>query len=474
MNGTLRRTRPLLTALAALMTTACAVGPAYHAPATAPVVYRNADPGVFSTKPPEAQWWTIFSDPVLDQLMTKALGGNIDLRVGLARVEQSRALLRDARAQAGLQIGARTTYTGADEQILNGGRDRIRTNMYEAGFDASWELDLFGRTAHEIEGARAELGAAQADLRGVQVTVAAEVARTYLELRGAQDRLVLAQRNEDREEETARLVRIRFDAGRGDPVERATADARLSATQAVIPALKTTEQAAAHRLAVLVGERPGALDALLAPREAPPAAQVHVLSIGDASQLLRRRPDVQAAERRLAAQTARIGVATADRFPRVSITGFLGLVTGNFASFGGSSSKAWSIAPSASWPVLDMGSARARLRAQKARGDETLADYDKTVLGTLEDLENGLVAYGQQKLRVTSLANQVNAMREAARVARVRYTEGAIDFRARMAAEGSLVSAEDALSVAQTDLNTDVVTIYKALGGGWPKPPEQD
>jgi multidrug efflux system outer membrane protein len=459
--------RPALAAIASLMTAACAVGPTYNAPAPAQVDYHNASPVVFSSASPEAQWWTMFGDPVLDQLMTKALGSNIDLKVGLARVEQSRAFLGDARAQAGPKIDARTTYTGANEQILNGGPDRIRTNMYEAGFDASWELDLFGRSKREIEGARADFDAAKADLHGVQVIVAAEVARTYLQLRGTQDRLVLAKRRLATQEENVRLTRVRVATGRGDPGEQTIADADLSAVQATIPDLKAREIMALHRLAVLVGERPGALDILLVPQVMAPSIQGHALPIGDSSDLLRRRPDVQAAERRLAAQTARIGVATADLFPRVSITGFLGLVTGNFASFGGNSSKAWSIAPSTSWSLFDMGSARARLRAQQAKGDETLANYEKTVLAALEDVENGLAAYGQQHDRFRNLADQVKAMHEAARIARVRYNEGVIDFRVLVKSEEALLSAQDTLSEAQTGLNSDVVAIYKALGGGW-------
>jgi len=299
------------------------------------------------------------------------------------------------------------------------------------------------------------------------VTVAAEVARSYFELRGAQDRLTIARANAQSEAQTAQLTALRYQVGRGDPIDVQSSQARESATEATIPELITDETVAGDRLAVLTGARPGTIDALLAPLAVPPAPLVTPLPIGDASGFLRRRPDVQAAERRLAEQTARVGVATAALFPRVNVTGFIGLLSGNVSGLFENASKAWAVSPTVTWPGLDLGSAEAKLRAQKAQADESLADYDQTVLGAIEDLQNSLVTYSQTQTEITSLAQQVDASTRAADLAKIRYKEGAIDFLVLLDAERTQLQAEDALAVAQTDANTGVAAVYKALGGGW-------
>lgn len=452
------------------MAAACAVGPNYKTPATPPAVFQNAAADTFTAANPEADWWKGFGDPVLDGLITQALDENLDIRIAVARVDEARALFRDARLDQLPRVTANGIYQTSDQQQPGSGGQRVESDTYQAGFDAGWEIDLFGRVRRGVEAARAESGAAQADLRDAQVTIAAEVARNYLELRGAQARLAVAERNLGTQRETVRLTRVRFDAGAGNPIDVASAQARLNATEAVIPALITAEKRANHRLAVLTGQRPGALDALLVARETEIRPRIAALPIGDAADLLRRRPDVQAAERRLAAQTAKVGVATADLFPRVRVTGFVGFLSGSSSTFGNSASQAWSVAPSVSWPALDLGGAHARLKAAEARGDASLAAYDQTVLRALEDLENALVSYRQQQAQLKSLADQSAASRRAAELARIQYREGGIDFLVLLDAERTLLTAEDALSVAETGVNTNVVAIYKALGGGWNPP----
>ncbi|MDP3853915.1 efflux transporter outer membrane subunit [Phenylobacterium sp.] len=460
----LRHATPLVLALSLA---ACAVGPKYETPATPPAVFHNADPTAFAAANPEAAWWRQFEDPILDELIAKALSANLDLRIAVARVAEARALFTDARLEQlpRATVGARETVS---KQQPGSGEVRVDSETYQLGFDAAWELDLFGRVRHGVDAAKAEKGAAEADLRDAQVTVAAEVARTYFELRGAQTRLAVARRNLDTQCDTVRITQVRFDVGRSDPIDVASAQARLSAVEATIPALVTSERQAAHRLAVLVGQRPGALEAVLVPREAPPKPRARQIAIGEASDLLRRRPDVQAAERRLAAETARTGVAAADLFPRVRITGFVGFLAGDLSALGEGASRAWSVTPAVSWPGLDLGGARARLRAQEARNGASLAVYDRTVLRTLEDVENALVAYGQRQAQLRSLTDQASASRRAAELARVRYQEGVIDFLVLLDAERTLLAAEDAVSVAETAANTDVAAVYKALGGGWP------
>jgi outer membrane protein, multidrug efflux system len=450
-----------------LMAAACAVGPNYKAPATPPAAFQNADPAVFTAANPEAEWWKAFGDPVLDQLVGQAFSANLDLKIAVARVAEARALFSEQKLDLLPHVTADGTYVKSNQQQPGSNGQRVESQTYQAGFDAGWEIDLFGRVRRGVEAAGAEAGAAQAELRDAQVTVAAEVARNYLELRGAQARLKVANRNLETQRETVRLTKVRFDAGAGSPIDVASAQARLNATEAAIPVLITAEKRANYRLAVLTGQRPGALDALLVSRETDVRPLVTALPIGDAGDLLRRRPDVQAAERRLAAQTAQVGVATADLFPRVSVTGFVGFLSGTSAGFGAGASKAWSVAPSVSWPALDLGSAHARLRAARARDDAALANYDQTVLRALEDLENALVSYRQQQSQLVSLTNQAAASRRAAELARIQYKEGGIDFLVLLDAERTLLAAEDSLSVAETGVNTDVVAIYKALGGGW-------
>jgi len=451
-----------------LLLSACAVGPDYKTPVQAPVVLQNAPAGAFSTANPEAQWWKAFNDPVLDGLVTQALAGNLDIRVAVARVDEARALFKDARLDQVPRVTASGAYQKSDQQQPGSNGQRVESETYQAGFDAGWEIDLFGRVRRGVESARAEAGAARADLRDAQVTIAAEVARNYLELRGAQARLAVANRNLDTQRETLRLTKVRYDAGAGNPIDVASAQARLNATEAVIPALITAEKRANYRLCVLVGKRPGELDAALAAKtDAEVTPLIAALPIGDAADLLRRRPDVQAAERRLAAQTAKVGVATADLFPRVRVTGFIGFLSGTASGFGNSASQAWSVAPSVSWPALDLGGAHQRLKAAEARNDAALASYDQTVLRALEDLETALVAYRQQQAQLVSLTNQAAASRRAAELARIQYKEGGIDFLVLLDAERTLLAAEDSLTVAETGVNTNVVAIYKALGGGW-------
>jgi multidrug efflux system outer membrane protein len=460
--------RTLILSASALVLAACAVGPRYHAPSPAPVALTTLDPHLTAAaQPAPAGWWRAFGDPELDSLVDRALASNLDVRIAVDRVKEARALFRDAELDYLPRVTTDATYVRSKEQAPGFTTSRIDIKQADIGFDAAWEIDLFGRVRHQVESARADAQAARADLSFAQVTVAAEVARNYLELRGAQTRRAVAEENARTQRDTLRLTEVRYQIGPGDPVDVESARARLNATEAVIPALRTAEAQAAHRLAVLVGQRPGALDAELA---TPPAASARTagptaIPIGDATDFLRRRPDVQAAERRLAAETARTGVATADLFPRVSVTGFVGFLSGDLSSLFKGGSRAWAVSPTITWPGLDIGGAHARLRAQQARGDESLAQYDQAVLRAIEDLQNALVAYRERQVQVVSLSQQVEASRRAADLAHIRYQEGHIDFLRVLDAERTRLSAEDDLAQAQTAANVDVVSIYKALGG---------
>jgi NodT family efflux transporter outer membrane factor (OMF) lipoprotein len=290
------------------------------------------------------------------------------------------------------------------------------------------------------------------------------VARNYFELRGTQKRLDVARRILTSLGETQRLTESQFELGAGSQLEVQSSLARVKAVEAEVPALEASEGESRHRLAVLVGKRPGEIDALLAPREAPAFAKA--LPIGDTTDVLRQRPDVRAAERRLAAATARIGVATADLFPRVSLRGFIGFLSGGWGNLVNGDNRAWQVTPSISWAAFDMGSVRARLRASEAQADGVAAEYEKAVLAALEDTENALLSYAKRQAQLKLRLEQSVAARRAAELAEVRYRAGSSDFLTLLDAQRSQLAADDALAQAEAGVNVGVVAIYKSLGGG--------
>jgi multidrug efflux system outer membrane protein len=448
---------------ALLAESGCVVGPHYKVPVDVPVTMVKTD--LVSAAAPAQSWWRLFDDPVLDDLVSRAQSGNLDLRQALGRVRAARGLFEDAKLDRFPRVTSGADYQRSRAQRPGQTTDQVTVEQVDLGFDASWEIDLFGRVSHQIDSVRADAEAAQYDADDAKVIVTAEVVRNYLVLRGAQARRLVAEHNVTTQAETLRLTQLRVTVGTSDPVDVETARSRLEATRATIPTFTLVELQAAHRLAVLVGERPGELDQSLAPRSTAPAPSVQQLPLGDVSGFLRQRPDVRAAERRLAGQTARVGVATADLFPRIRITGFVGLLSGDISSLFAKGSGAYAVAPSVTWPALDLGGAHARLRAQQAEADVSLAAYDQIVLRAVEDLQNAIVAYGQRQREIGSLTLQVGAARRAAELATIRYREGDIDFLRVLEAQRQQLDAEDALTRAETDANTDVVAIYKSLGG---------
>ncbi len=458
----------LIPAVAAALTlVACAVGPNYRAPATAPVTVANAQGAAFDARVPPGAWWKEFADPELDALITRALASNLDLRIALDRVRASRAVFVESALDLAPHVTGDGAYARSREQVPGFGTSRVDIQSASLGFDAAWELDLFGRVRRTVEAARAEAGAADAGYRDAEVTVAAEVARNYFELRGAQKELAVARGNLGRERESLELTQLREDAGRGAELDVKRSLARLKATEATIPPLEAAERQAGYRLAVLIGQRPGTLDEEL--KDAPTAPYAKALPIGDATALLKQRPDVRAAERELAAATARVGIATADFFPRVSITGFIGFLSGDvnrlFGTTPGLDTRAWSVTPSVSWAALDLGSVHARLRARKAEADAAAARYEQVVLTALEDTENSFLGYAKRQEALKSLADQADASRRAAEIAGIQYREGVADYLTLLDAERTELEAESSVARAETAVNVAVVAIYKALGG---------
>jgi multidrug efflux pump len=443
--------------MAVLFLGACTLRPPYQAPSVEPVsVTQATDPELFAKRTYDARWWQEFEDPVLESLETAALESNHDLRIAVARLDQARSVFDDVKLD-------RLPTVTAGALVDRRGEQTVERSTYRAGFDAFWEIDLFGRVRSSVQAASATAESFEASLEDVRVIVAAEVARSYFELRGLQQQLAVAERSLTNQRESLRLTQLRRDAGVGEELDVARAAARVAGTEASIPPIRTAIAARHHRIAVLTGQRPGELAVDLSPREYPPLAKA--LPLGDVDTFLRRRPDVRAAERRLAAATAREGIAVADLFPRITISGFLGFLAGRGSLFGESDSRAWAVTPALGWAAFDLGSARARLRGAEAGTRESLALYEQTVLRALEETENALVDYREQQQRLVKLHDQARESERASSIARARYREGVDDFLSLLDAERTQLQAEDAVAQAESQVFTSVVGVYKALGG---------
>jgi multidrug efflux system outer membrane protein len=461
-----------LTLVAAGTLVGCKVGPTYTAPAThPPQQWSEPLAGGESLRSANlAAWWQGFHDPELDSLVTRALTSNLDLRMAQARMRAARA--ERGLADAGLWPTADLAGSAGREKqsgnqplfgtLLPPGTP-LTSNVYQSGFDAAWELDLFGAARRGTEAADADLAAAGFGLGDAQVTLVAEVARNYTAARGFQQRLAIAQRD------VVALAQDRFSQGFTSSLEPEQAATVLSQTEAQVPALESGLQAAIHHLGVLLGQAPGALGAELAASAPIPAVPPQVPA-GLPSDLLRRRPDIRVAERRLAAATARIGVATADLFPRFSLTGSFGNQSANSTNLFTPGSAAWSVGPAFQWHLFDAGRIRANIRVQNARQEEALASYEKTVLTGLEDVENALVAYAKEQARNVPLRAAVASSRKSLEIAREQYASGLTSFINVLDAERSVYQAEDSQVQSDQAVAQELIALYKALGGGWAEP----
>jgi NodT family efflux transporter outer membrane factor (OMF) lipoprotein len=451
----------------------CTVGPDYVRP-EARVPEHFAQAAVDANPAPsaaDAEFWTRFGDVRLAALVEQALAANNDLRVALAHYDRANALLRGSKFDALPVIT--TNADGSDirssaDQLPGVGRDGRDARSYSGGIGASWELDLFGRIRRSIEAQRADAAASAADLAAAQVAIAGEVARSYVELRGLQERLRVAQDNAANQRETLRLVDARVDAGGGTDFDSARARAQLETTTARIPAFEARVAFDMHRLAVLTGRTPDALIAELEPRQTLPALPAR-LDAGTPGDLLRRRPDVAAAEQRLHAATARIGVATADLFPRFTLGGLIGTQAASTGALFERDSETHLLALGVDWSFLDVGHVHARIAASDADAEAGLARYRQTVLLALEDTENALVRYAKARAEDEHLERAAIDSENAAQLARVRYEAGAAGLLDVLDAERTQLQAQDAFADARTRSVTGAVGLYQALAGGWPQ-----
>lgn len=427
--------------------------------------------------PPGDAFWQAFGDATLVALVEDALAANHQLHIALARYDRANALLRGAKTDrfpavtASAEVASSRDSAAARPGLPRGERD---AEAYAAGIGLAWELDLFGRIRRSIEAGRAEVEAGHADLLAAQVAIVGEVARTYLDLRGIQERLRVARANVDLQRETLRLVQARADAGRDSGLDGARARAQLESTLARVPALEAQAMAAMHRLAVLTARTPDALVATLAV-EAPLPALPTAIDPGTPGDVLRRRPDVAAAEARLHAATARIGIATADLFPRFTLGGLIGSQAGDAAALFERDSETRLVALGIDWTFLDTGRVRARIAAADADAAGALAAYRLTVLRALEETENALVRLDRARIEDAHLERAAHDSARAADLARMRYDAGATGLLELLDAERTRLQAEDAFAAARSRSAIGTVALYVALAGGWPSaPPRQD
>ena len=465
---------PLTALTAALMTSACTLGPSYHGPQSAgalspPASFARAPSPASAQTPMLARWWTGLNDPALDALEAEALAGNPDLDAALARVKQARAALGLEKANALPNAGAMAAYLHADlpgSGLGGSSSSSSALTFYNAALDASWEVDLFGGKARAREAAAASLGATQARAQDARVSLTAEVAQAYVNLRDRQQRLALAREIAACEHDRLALIEQRLAAGATSAIEVERQRDTLNRAQSVVTQIAAEQDSFLNALAALTGKAPGALDArLAAPSEVPlPPAQT---AIGDPASLIARRPDIRAAERQLASATARIGVAQASRFPTLKFTGFLGLGGANLAEVFNPSSLATIAAPQLSWNFLDFGRAKNRVGQAEGAHDEAAAQYRGALVSALRDAEDALSRYGNARSQLAA-ADQSNASatRSLALITQ-RNRAGATNLIDLLDAQHQSLAARQNLTQSQAAFTASFIALQKAFGLGW-------
>lgn len=470
----MRKTIIVLFLTAAL--TACAVGPNYHRPATTVAkqfpTQQPAAPGdIYSQASTRTEFWKQFDDPVLNGMIGDALTANYDLRIALGRLVQARALRNESLFDLAPTVTASGGYnkqrTPAVEDPFGGA---YTTKMYDAGFDATWELDFFGGVRRGIQARNAQLEGEAANLHDAQVSVIAEVARNYFELRGEQTQLAVARANVKNQQQVLALAQAQREAGSGTDLDVARAQSQLSTTLSMIGPLEAAVARSIHRLGVLTGRDPDALTGTLsAPHDLP--ALPLIVPVGTPEDLLRRRADIRAAERNLAASTALVGVAVSNLFPKVTFTGSFAYAAAEPAGFGTAASRSYIIGPGISWAAFDLGRVRAQVAGARAGAVIALDQYHETVLNALEETEDALVTHARDRDQLGHAQDAARASATAAKLAEIRYQGGMVDFLSVLDAERTELQTEDALAQSRTQAATSLIAVYKALGGGWETAP---
>ncbi len=452
--------------------TSCMLGPDFQRPETKVSSQWLGQASIAPEAAPKAvqdmaQWWTAFNDPQLTSLVERAIQANLDLRMAESRIRQARAAMGIAGADLGPTVDTSASYRRSRTPGSGNSGEGVTSDLYKMGFDAGWEIDLFGGVRRGVEAAGADLDTAVESRRDLLVSLSAEVAGNYLNLRSLQQRLTLARRNLSAQEHSVELTRKRLSAGFVSRLDVVRAEALAATTAGQIPLLEAQVRQTIYSLSLLLGGEPSTLLAELTPDAALPVALATV-PLGLPSDLISQRPDIRRAEAKIHAATARIGVARADLLPKFTITGSLGLQNYTFSSAFSQASGTWSLGPSLNWPLFDMGRGRANLEFKKALQEEDLLAYEQTVLGALREVENALISSTKEEEHRQTLVQAVTANRTAVDLATALYGAGQNDFLAVLDAQRSLYAAEDALAQSSRTVSTNLVALFKALGGGWP------
>jgi outer membrane protein, multidrug efflux system len=465
--------KAVIASLCVALLAGCAVGPNYQAPKTnTPAQWTTSLAGGETNGPVDlGQWWKNFNDTNLDALIATAIQSNLTLNIAEARV-------REARAQKGVVSGglwpslgagagySRNHYGANTFPPLGGFGVPLDYNLYNADFDAAWELDIFGGTRRAVEAANAQIGAAEYGERDVLVSLLAEVARNYIGARAYQQRLNIVQENIRVEQDTLDLTSNRYENGLTSDLDVQQAKALLNQNEAEVPSLEASFDSSVYQLGVLLGQPPDALvDEMSATNPIPLTPPL--VPVGLPSDLLQRRPDVQQAERQLAAATAQIGVAKADLFPKFSLTGTVGVQSTWAWNWMDYASKYWNAGPTVEWDLFQAGSIVANVHVQNARQQQALDTYQQTVLVALQDTETALTAYAREQVRREKLVQSAQADQEAFDLAAQLYQNGLADFLNVLDSESKLYAAQDAVVQSDQNVSLDLVQLYKALGGGW-------
>lgn len=464
--------RNLVTAASALALAACAVGPDYKAPqsASAPAAtgaFVSANSPAVSLAPVAADWWRLYDDPVLDGLVADALANNTDVRVAVANIAKARAALRGARSDRlpQTQIGAGANYGRNPVGQRLPGADREDWTV-DVGANISYEVDLFGRVSRSVEAARGDTEAAEASADAVRVIVAADTTQAYADAASGAARLDVARRIVDLLGQQVKLTERRKEVGMATGLDLARITTLRDQRAADIPSIEAERQAALFRLATLTGRAPAALPAIAGDRNIS-LEITDPIPVGDGAALLKRRPDIRAAERRLAADTARIGVATADLYPRITLGGSAGSTGTGFGDVFGGGPLRWLLGPLINWNFLNQEGARARIAGAEADTQASLATFDGTVLRALEETETALSSYAHQLDRRTALQAARDQAETAVKITRAQQREGAIDGLVALDAERTFAEAEASLALADARIADAQVDLFRALGGRW-------
>jgi len=453
----------------------CKVGPDYEQPelATVPDAWHQAaTDGLGEGDAPLQTWWSVFDDETLSSLIERAGASNLTLREAVWRVEESRAL-------RGIVAGARVPQVNMDAEAVrnqpsdNGALGELApeggfdaANLFGIGIGASWELDVWGRIRRQVEAADAEVEASVEDYRDVLVTLYAEVATNYVSVRSLQERLRLAHDNVEGQENTLKLTTDRFNSGLVSALDVAQAESNLANTRSLIPSLENNLIIAFNRLAVLLAMSPGALDEELS-GEAPIPTEPEAVTTALPAELLRQRPDIRVAERRLAAQTARIGVATAELYPKFTLAGFLGLQATSAGDLFSTDSINWTAGLPIRWNLFAGGAIRSQIAAEKARTEQLILNYERAVLLALEEVEDAMASYEKEVTRRGHLTNSVDATQRSLDLVLTQYRAGLTDFQNVLDTERSLLLRQDDLASSEGLVIKNLVDLYRALGGGW-------